>query len=73
MDAGQDSADKIKEHDAIGDERKHGCTDRCAEKAIILLKNLNKIVDLRPQVKMCLDNGLKCRLDGSRRLQDTSV
>ena len=73
MDAGRDSADKIKERNTIGDERKRGRADRCAEKAITLLKNLNKIVDLRPQVKMCLDNGLKCRLDGSRRLQDTSV
>ena len=73
MDAGRDSADKIKERNAIGDERKRGRTDRCAEKAIILLKNLNKIVDLRPQVKICLGNGLKRSLDGSRRLHDTPV
>ena len=73
MDAGRDSADKVKERNAIGDERKRGRTDRCAEKAITLLKNLNKIVDLRPQVKMCLDNRLKRSLDGSHRLQDTPV
>ena len=73
MDAGRDSADKTKEPNVIGDERKRGRTDRCAEKAIILLKNWNKIVDLRPQVKMCLDNGLKRSLDGSRRLHDTPV
>ena len=73
MDAGRDSAYKIKERNAIDDERKCGRIDRCVEKDIILLKNLNKNVDLRPQVKMCLDNGLKRSLDGSRRLQDTLV
>ena len=73
VDAGRDSADKIKESNAGSDERERGRVDRCAEKAITLLKNLNKIVDLRPQVKMCLDNGLKRSLDGSRRLHDTPV
>ena len=68
MDAGRDSADKNKERNAIGDERKRGRTDRCAEKAITLLKNLNKNIDLRPQVKMCLDNKLKRRLDDSLKL-----
>ena len=73
MDAGRDSADKIKERNAIGDERKRSRIDRCTEKDVILLKNLNKNVNLRPQVKMCLDNGLKRSLDGSRRLHDTPV
>ena len=73
MDAGRDSADKIKERNTIGDERKRGRIDRCTEKDVILLKNLNKNVNLRPQVKMCLDNGLKLSLDGSRRLHDTPV
>ena len=73
MDTGLDSADKVKERNAIGDERKRSRIDRCTEKDVILLKNLNKNVNLRPQVKMCLDNWLKFRLDGSRRLQDTSV
>ena len=52
MDAGRDSADKIKERNAIGDERKRGRTDRCAEKAAILL-NLDENIDPRPRVKMC--------------------
>ena len=42
MDAGRDSADKIKERNAGGDERKRGRVDRCAEKAAILL-NLAEI------------------------------
>ena len=46
MDAGRDSADKVKERNAIGDERKRGRIDGCAEKAVILLKNSNKNVDL---------------------------
>ena len=73
MDAGRDSGRRIKERNVSGDVLTRNRTDRCAEKAITLLKYLNKIVDLRPQVKMCLDNGLKRRLYGSRRLQDTSV
>ena len=50
MDAGRDSDDETKER---------------AEKADILLKNLDKKVDLQLRVKMCLDNRLKHRLDGS--------
>ena len=73
MDAGRDSGRKIKERNVSGDELKRDHTDRCAEKAAILLENLDKNIDLRPRVKMCLDNGLKRRLDGSRKLQDTSV
>ena len=43
MDAGPDSADKIKEHNASGDEHKRGRIDIYAEKAAILLMNLDKI------------------------------
>ena len=46
MDAGRDSADKVKERNAIGDERKRSRIDRCTEKDVILLKNLNKNVNL---------------------------
>ena len=65
MDAGRDSDDKTKELNVNGNERKCGRIDRCAEKVDILLKNLDKKVDLQLRVKMCLDNRLKRRLDGS--------
>ena len=51
MDTGRDSDDKIKEINV--NERKRGCIDRCAEKADILLKNLDEKIVLRPRVKMC--------------------
>ena len=73
MDARQDSAEEVKELSVNGDERKRGCIDRSAEKAAILLKNLDKNIDQRPRVKMRrLYNGLKRRLGGSRKPQDTS-
>ena len=72
-DAGHDSAHKIKELNVNSDERKCGHINRRVEKADILLKNLDKNIDLRPLIKMYLDNGLKRKVDGSRKLQDTSV
>ena len=48
MDAGLDSVDKIKERNVSGDERKRGRIDRCAEKAAILMKSLDRNIDLRP-------------------------
>ena len=71
MDAGRDGSDKIKERNVSTNEHKRGRIDRCAKKAAILLKNLD--ISMRPRVKMHLDNGLKRRVDGSRKLQDTSV
>ena len=43
MSAGQDGAGKIKEHNVSGDEHKRGRIDIYAEKAAILLMNLDKI------------------------------
>ena len=41
MDAGRDGADKIKERIVSTNEHERGRIDRCAEKAAILLKNLD--------------------------------
>ena len=51
-DAGRDSVDKIKERNVSGDVLKRNRTDRCAEKAAILL-NLDENIDPRLRVKMC--------------------
>ena len=62
MDAGRDRDGRTEELNVNGDERKRGRIDRCAEKADILLKNLDKKVELQLRVKMCFDNRLKRRL-----------
>ena len=48
MDARRNSADKIRVRNVSGDERKRSRIHRCAEKAVILLKNLDEKIDLRP-------------------------
>ena len=52
MDAGRDSGRRIKERNVSGDVLKRNRTDRCAEKAAILL-NLDENIDPRLRVKMC--------------------
>ena len=51
MDAGRDSAEKIRARNVSGDERKRDRIDRCTEKATILLKDLDRKIGLRPRVK----------------------
>ena len=45
MDAGRDSADEIRERNVSGDERMRSRIHRCAEMAVILLKNLDEKID----------------------------
>lgn len=71
--AGRHSTDKIKERNAGGHECERRGVDGCAEQAAVLLQDLDENVNLGTRVEMCLDDGLECRLDRSRKLQDTPV